>query len=138
VTHRNLYDVHQRVASCYHDGRLLIAGDAAHINNPLGGMGMNFGLHDAFNLADKLASVIRDGAGVGLLDLYDRQRRTMAQEYLQRQTIENKKNIEQRDPREREKFHAELRGIAGDRDKLRSYLLRVAMIEGFRRAAAIT
>ena len=69
VTHRNLYDVHQRVASCYRDGRLLIAGDAAHINNPLGGMGMNFGLHDAFNLADKLASVIRDDADVSLLDL---------------------------------------------------------------------
>jgi hypothetical protein len=62
----------------------------------------------------------------------------MAQEYLQRQTIENKKNIEQRDAREREKFHAELRGIAGDRDELRSYLLRVAMIEGFRRAESIT
>jgi 3-(3-hydroxy-phenyl)propionate hydroxylase len=73
-----------------------------------------------------------------VLDLYDRQQRTMAQEYLQRQTIENKKNIEQRDPREREAFHAELRGIAADRDKLRNYLLRVAMIEGFRRAAAIT
>jgi 3-(3-hydroxy-phenyl)propionate hydroxylase len=41
VFHRNLYSVHQRVASCYRDGRLLIAGDAAHINNPLGGMGMN-------------------------------------------------------------------------------------------------
>jgi len=91
VTHRNLYDVHQRVASCYRDGRLLIAGDAAHINNPLGGMGMNFGLHDAFNLADKLAAVILDGASQSVLDLYDRQRRTMAQEYLQRQTIENKR-----------------------------------------------
>ncbi len=74
----------------------------------------------------------------GLLDLYDRQRRTVAQEYLQRQTIENKKNIEQKDPSEREKFHDELRAIAADRDKLRAYLLRVAMIEGFRRAAAIT
>jgi 3-(3-hydroxy-phenyl)propionate hydroxylase len=99
---------------------------------------MNFGLHDAFNLADKLAAIIRDGADVGLLDLYDRQRRTMAQEYLQRQTIENKKNIEQKDPSARATFHTELRGIAADRDKLRGYLLRVAMIEGFRRAEAIT
>jgi len=138
VTHRNLYDVHQRVASCYRDGRLLIAGDAAHINNPLGGMGMNFGLHDAFNLADKLAAVIRDGAAETLLDRYDRQRRTVAQDYLQRQTIENKKNIEQKDPRERERFHAELRAITADHDKLRAYLLRVAMIEGVRRSAAIT
>ena len=138
VTHRNLYDVHQRVASSYRDGRLLIAGDAAHINNPLGGMGMNFGFHDVFNLAEKLALIMRDGASEHLLDLYDRQRRTVAQEYLQRQTIENKKNIEQKDPAEREKFYDELRAIAADPDRLRAYLLRVAMIEGVRRSAAIT
>ncbi|MGH6771186.1 MAG: FAD-dependent oxidoreductase [Xanthobacteraceae bacterium] len=138
VVHRNLYSVHQRVASCYRDGRILIAGDAAHINNPLGGMGMNFGFHDAFNLVEKLAAIIRDGARENLLDLYDRQRRTVAQEYLQRQTIENKRNIEQNDPREREKFHDELRTIVADRQKLRAYLLRVSMIEGFRRANAIT
>jgi 3-(3-hydroxy-phenyl)propionate hydroxylase len=138
VVHRNLYSVHQRVASCYRDRRLLIAGDAAHINNPLGGMGMNFGFHDAFNLTGKLAAIIQEGANEDLLDLYDRQRRTVAQEYLQRQTIENKRNIEQKDPRERERFHDELRAIAADRTKLRPYLLRVAMIEGIRRANAIT
>jgi 3-(3-hydroxy-phenyl)propionate hydroxylase len=137
VVHRNLYDVHQRVASCYRDGRLLIAGDAAHINNPLGGMGMNFGFHDAFNLTGKLAAIMNDGARDDLLDLCDRQRRTVAQEYLQRQTIENKRNIEQKDPREREKFHDELRAIAADRAKLRTYLLRVALIDVFRRANAI-
>jgi 3-(3-hydroxy-phenyl)propionate hydroxylase len=138
VIHRNLYSVHQRVASCYRDGRLLLAGDAAHINNPLGGMGMNFGFHDAFNLTARLAAIIQDNASDDGLDLYDRQRRTVAQEYLQRQTIENKRNIEQKDPREREKFHDELRAIAADRVKLRTYLLRVAMIEGVRRANAIT
>ena len=137
VVHRNLYDVHQRVATRYRDGRMLIAGDAAHINNPLGGMGMNFGLHDAFNLTDKLARVLLDGASDDLFDLYDRQRRTVAQEYLQRQTIENKKNIELKDEAQRAAFHAELRGIAADPVKLRAYLLRVAMIEGVRRAASI-
>jgi len=136
--HRNLYDVHQRVASRYHDGRLMVAGDAAHINNPLGGMGMNFGLHDAFNVVDKLSKIILEDASHDLLDLYDRQRRTVAQEYLQRQTIENKRNIEQKDPVERENFYNELRGIVANRDKLHAYLLRVAMIEGFRRAQSIT
>ena len=57
VVHRNLYHVHQRVATKYREGRILIAGDAAHINNPLGGMGMNFGFHDAFNLTDKLNQI---------------------------------------------------------------------------------
>lgn len=136
--HRNLYDVHQRVASRYRDGRLMVAGDAAHINNPLGGMGMNFGLHDSFNLVDKLSKIMLEGASHDLLDVYDRQRRTVAQEYLQRQTIENKRNIEQKDPVEREKFYNELRGIVADRDKLHAYLMRVAMIEGFRRAQSIT
>lgn len=138
VVHRNLYSVHQRVASCYRDGRLLLAGDAAHVNNPLGGMGMNFGFLDAFNLCEKLCAILLDGAGDGLLDLYDRQRRTVAQEYLQRQTIENKRNIEQKDPREREKFHDDLRATVADQGKLRAYLLRASMIEGFRRANTIT
>ncbi len=138
VVHRNLYEVHQRVASRYRDGRILVAGDAAHINNPLGGMGMNFGFHDAFSVTEKLAKIWFEGAEESLLDLYDRQRRTVAEEYLQRQTIENKKNIEQRDPEARAKFHDELRAIVADPDRQRAYLRRVAMIEGIERAASIT
>ena len=138
LIHRNLYGVHQRVASSYRDGRILIAGDAAHINNPLGGMGMNFGFHDAFNVTEKLAKIWFEDADENLLDLYDRQRRTVAAEYLQRQTIENKKNIEQQDPAARAKFHDELRAIIADPDRQRAYLRRVAMIEGIERAASIT
>jgi 3-(3-hydroxy-phenyl)propionate hydroxylase len=138
LAHRNLYEVHQRVASNYRVGRILLAGDAAHVNNPLGGMGMNFGIHDAFNLVEKLAAIWFDGGDEGLLDLYDRQRRTVASEYLQRQTMENKRNIEQQDPVQREAFHDELRAIVADRDKLKAYLRRAAMIEGLERAHAIT
>ena len=138
VHHRNLYEVQQRVASKYREGRILIAGDAAHVNNPLGGMGVNFGFHDVFNLTEKLRDIWFDGAGEELLDLYERQRRTVASEYLQRQTIENKENIEQRDPAERQKFYDELRAIVADEDAHRQYVMRVAMIEGIRRAASIT
>ena len=138
VEHRNVYHVHQRVASCYRDGRILIAGDAAHINNPLGGMGMNFGFHDVFNLVEKIARIWFEAAPETLLDLYDRQRRTVAQEYLQRQTIENKKNMENKDAAAQARFYEELRAICADRDMLRTYLRRVAMIEGFERAASIT
>jgi len=137
VVHRNLYEVHQRVASSYRDGRILLAGDAAHINNPLGGMGMNFGFHDVFNLTEKLAEIWFRNGDENLLDLYDRQRRTVAEEYLQRQTIENKKNLENKNPEAREAFHSELREIVADRDKARTYLRRAAMIEGIERAAAI-
>jgi 3-(3-hydroxy-phenyl)propionate hydroxylase len=137
VVHRNVYNVHQRVATGYRDGRMLLAGDAAHINNPLGGMGMNFGIHDAFNLTDKLARIWFDGESDELLDLYDRQRRTVAQTYLQSQTIENKKNLENKDPAERDAFQADLRAITEDPERLHAYLRRVAMIEGYERSLTI-
>lgn len=138
VVHRNVYNVHQRVASRYREGRLLLAGDAAHINNPLGGMGMNFGIHDAFNLVEKLAAVWSDEVEDSVLDRYDRQRRTVAEEYLQKQTIENKRNIEEKDPAKRTAFYQGLRDTQADPDALRTYLRRITMIEGFERAASIT
>ncbi len=58
IVHRNLYVTHQRVAETFRKGRVLLAGDAAHVNNPIGGMGLNGGIQDAANLADKLAQVM--------------------------------------------------------------------------------
>ena len=98
---------------------------------------MNFGFHDAFNLTEKLARIWSGEADEDLLDLYDRQRRTVAVEFLQRQTIDNKKNMEQRDAAARERFHDELRAIVADKGRQRAYLRRVAMIEGVERAASI-
>src|SRR5678815_4500531 len=71
IVHRTLYPVHQRVAASYRKGRAFLAGDAAHLNNPLGGMGMNGGIHDAFSLAGALARVVRGEAGVADLDRYE-------------------------------------------------------------------
>ncbi|MGY9000067.1 MAG: FAD-dependent oxidoreductase [Rhodospirillales bacterium] len=138
ILHKNLYQVHQRVANKFREGRVLIAGDAAHINNPLGGMGMNFGFHDAFNLTDKLNKIWFNDGSEDLLDLYERQRKTVASEYLQAQSIENKKNLERKNQADREKFFDELREITSDDEKLLKYLRRVAMIEGIERAASIT
>lgn len=136
IVHTNLYAVHQRVATVYRQGRVLLAGDAAHVNNPLGGMGLNFGLHDAFSLAEKLARVWR-GESADLLDLYDRQRRSVAQNYLQAQTIANKQTLEETDPAKREARKAEMRKTVADPALARKYLLRTSMIEGLRAAAAI-
>lgn len=61
-------------ASAYRDGRVLLAGDAAHIHAPLGGQGLNLGLGDAMNLGWKLAATIRGDAPEGLLDSYARER----------------------------------------------------------------
>jgi 3-(3-hydroxy-phenyl)propionate hydroxylase len=132
VSHTNLYTVHQRIASTYRRGRVLLAGDAAHVNNPLGGMGMNFGIHDAVSLADKLACVINGSATQDLLDLYDRQRRYVAKSLLQTMTIQNKKIIEEKDETLRRVRLGELREIAANRDRSRAYLLRTSMIEGLK------
>ncbi len=136
VVHVNLYAVHQRVAATYRKGRVLLAGDAAHINNPLGGMGLNFGIHDAYSLAGSLAEAIESGRDASL-DRYDRQRRTVAERYLQAQTIANKQMLEETDHDRRLARQAEMRATATDPDRARQYLLRTAMIEGLRVAASI-
>ncbi len=137
VIHTNLYAVHQRVASTYRRGRVLLAGDAAHVNNPLGGMGLNFGLHDAHSLAWRLARIWRGEADASLLDQYDRQRRAVAEQYLQGQTISNKQTLEERDPGKRAARQAEMRAQAADPERARRFLLRTSMIEGLAAAAAI-
>jgi len=137
VVHRNLYVTHQRVAATFRAGRVLLAGDAAHVNNPIGGMGLNGGIQDAANLCEKLAKVMLDGAPERLLDLYNLQRRTVAIEFVQEQSIANKKRLEASDPEVRERNLDELRQMAGDRERARAFLLRTAMIASQRRAAAL-
>jgi 3-(3-hydroxy-phenyl)propionate hydroxylase len=136
IAHRSIYHVHQKVAKSFRHGRVLLAGDAAHINNPLGGMGMNGGIQDAFNLADKLAKIWA-GAGDDLLDRYDRQRRTVAVEAVQQQTHRNQQVISERDPAVRNKALDDMRRIASDRTLAREYMLKSSMIASVRRAAEI-
>jgi 3-(3-hydroxy-phenyl)propionate hydroxylase len=128
--------VHQRVAQSLRHGRVLLAGDAAHINNPLGGMGMNGGIHDAFNLSDKLAAIYA-GADDCLLDQYDRQRRTVAVEAVQQQTNRNHQILSERDPEIRKKSLDAMRQTVADPKLARDYMLKSSMISGLRRAAEI-
>jgi 3-(3-hydroxy-phenyl)propionate hydroxylase len=133
IAHTTLYRVHQRVAKTFRLGRAFLAGDAAHINNPLGGMGMNGGIHDAINLTDRLADVWHGRKPDAELDRYDLQRRLVTLEYIQQQTIQNKRNIES----DGSDFKARLAHIAADRDRTRDYLLRVSMISSLSRAAEL-
>jgi 3-(3-hydroxy-phenyl)propionate hydroxylase len=138
IIHRNLYVTHQRVAATFRKGRVLLAGDAAHVNNPIGGMGLNGGIQDAVNLSDKLIDVLLDGQFDRVLDLYDLQRRTVAVEFVQEQSIANKKRLEESDPVTRQKNLDELSRIADDPARARQFLLRTAMIASQRRAESIT
>ncbi|MDB5965103.1 MAG: hypothetical protein JWQ72_1603 [Polaromonas sp.] len=137
IVHQSVYRVHQRVANHFKAGRVLLAGDSAHVNNPLGGFGLNSGIHDAMNLASKLAPVFKGEAAQELLDLYERQRRTVNMEYVQNISIKNKQNLEEKDLDARLRRFSELRDIAADQKKTRDYLLTSSMINSIKRANAI-
>jgi 3-(3-hydroxy-phenyl)propionate hydroxylase len=138
IFHRSIYRVHQRVAKTFNRGRVVIAGDAAHLNNPLGGMGMNSGIHDAFNACEKIARILGAGADVDTeLDHYTRQRHMVAVEYVQASSIRNKKLLEERDPAVRRERFDELRAIAADPVQAREYLRRSTLYESLERANAV-
>jgi 3-(3-hydroxy-phenyl)propionate hydroxylase len=126
------------VARTFRRGRILLAGDAAHVNNPIGGMGMNGGIHDAINLADKLSAVIKGEATEEVLDRYDRQRRYAAVTYIQTQTIANKRLMEERDPAVRLANFDELRRTADNPEGARRYMRRAALLDSLQTANAIT
>lgn len=138
TTFRKIYRVHQRVAHTFRKGRMLLVGDAAHLNNPLGGFGMNSGIHDVWNLADKLWSILRKDGDAAQLDLFDRQRRGITEAFIQAQSIENKAFMEQA-PGESHRARLDRMGaIAADPEARRAYLLKQAMITSLQDAENIT
>ncbi|MES1970984.1 MAG: NAD(P)/FAD-dependent oxidoreductase [Pseudomonadota bacterium] len=134
----SIYRVHQRVATRFAQGRLILAGDAAHLNNPLGGFGLNGGVQDAASLAEKLVQILRDRSPHGpLLDRYDRQRRPFNIKAVQALSIRNKRLLEESDPAVRRERQVELRATAADPVLARAYLLNTSMINAVEEAAAV-
>jgi 2-polyprenyl-6-methoxyphenol hydroxylase-like FAD-dependent oxidoreductase len=131
------YRVHQRIVADYRRGRLLLAGDAAHLNSPSGGMGMNGGIHDAFELAAHLTPVLRGAAEPALLDRYTRRRRPIAEREIIAQADRNRARMRETDPERRRAMLAELQATADDPVRAREYLLRSSMIAGLRAAAQV-
>ncbi len=137
IPYHALYAVHQRVAATFNKGRVLLAGDAAHVNNPIGGMGMNGGIHDAMNLTAKLADVWYGRAGPDVFDRYTRQRRKAQVDYVQAQTIQNKRSLEEKDPVIRRQHLDELRRISEDVKLHKQFLCRAALIDSLNSANAV-
>jgi 3-(3-hydroxy-phenyl)propionate hydroxylase len=127
--HLNLYHVHQRVAKHFRKGRVFLCGDAAHVNNPIGGLGLNCGIHEAWDLAQLLSTPGAD------LDAYERRRRPLNIEYVQEQTTANKRRLEEKDPAQRQMRFDELRRMADDPAKHKAFLMRASLLESARRAA---
>lgn len=137
IAHQTLYRVHQRVAETFQRGRAFLVGDAAHINNPLGGMGMNGGIHDAVNLTAVLGDVWHGNAPAAKLARYDAQRRGVTLEAVQVQTVQNKRDLEASDPSDQAAFRERLRRAAASRDETRAFLKRLSMIASLERAAEL-
>lgn len=137
IVNTNVYTVHQRVAKKFRIGRAILAGDSAHVNSPIGAMGMNSGIHDAINLADKLIAVMRDETGDEVLDRYERQRRHVAIQHTQADTIRNKRLLAEKDPAVRRKNHEQLARTAEDPKLARAFLLRSSLLDSIREADKI-
>ncbi|WP_121118605.1 FAD-dependent oxidoreductase [Croceibacterium ferulae] len=137
TTHRTIYKVHQRVAQQFVHGRAIIVGDAAHLNNPLGGFGMNSGIHDGWNLADKLWQVLRKGAGKEALDLFERQRQAVTRSFIQAQTIENMQNMGMAEGEVLRAKQEKMRRIHADPVARREHLLRQSMFASLQEERAI-
>ena len=136
--HRTLYRVHQRVAETFRRGRVILIGDAAHLNNPLGGFGMNAGVHDAWNLTGRLKDILQNGADPDAeLDCYDRQRRGVMTAFVQAQTIRNKADLEAGDAEAQRRSQARLQETIDNPELRRDYMLNQAMIKSLELEASI-
>lgn len=131
------YVVSQRVAATFRQGRVLLVGDSAHLNSPIGAMGMNSGIHDAVNLAANMLRVLAGEESEDALDRYVRQRRHVATAHVQTATITNKANMEQRDPEKRRRYRDDMRRTAEDPALAKKFLMKTSLIESLQDAARI-
>jgi len=130
------YRIHRRIAGDYRTGRMILAGDAAHLNSPSGGMGMNGGIHDAFELVESLRACIA-GGDVRMMDRYGVRRRPIASAEIIEQAHQNRSRMQERDPDRRGKMLSELQAIASDPVRAHAHLMRSSMIAGLRQAAQL-
>lgn len=132
ILYKQLYRVHQRLAETFNVGRICLAGDAAHINNPLGGMGMNSGIHDAVELSGRIIAMQQTWHDPASVRAYAERRRRVAGEYVNRQTDANYSHLREDDPEARATQHAYWRSLKADRESERQFLLRASMLASIR------
>jgi 3-(3-hydroxy-phenyl)propionate hydroxylase len=137
IAYRSIYSVSQRVAATFRKGRVLLAGDAAHVNNPIGGFGMNGGIHDVANLAPRLAEIWHGRLDDNDLDVYSRQRQKAQHDYVQAQTIRNKRELEEKDPATRRRHLDDLKRVSETPELARKFLLNATLIQSLQTVSGI-
>jgi 2-polyprenyl-6-methoxyphenol hydroxylase-like FAD-dependent oxidoreductase len=128
----SLYVVHKAVAERMVVGRILLAGDSAHQNSPLGGMGMNSGIQDAVSVGRRLAEVWKGTATVTTLQEYERLRHDVAVGFVQADSHANWQVLREPNPQVREAMQTDLRACAADPLRHRDRMRRAAMLDAVR------
>ncbi|MEU5551049.1 MULTISPECIES: NAD(P)/FAD-dependent oxidoreductase [unclassified Micromonospora] len=119
-----MYRSHQRLADSFRIGRVLLAGDAAHLSSTTGGMGLNSGIHDAMAVAAALAESDQETATTA----YAQRRRSIAERFVQPTTTENRTSADAADLAGRRERLVRLRAVADNAEEARAYLRRVSML----------
>jgi 3-(3-hydroxy-phenyl)propionate hydroxylase len=134
--HRTIYRVHQRVATRFDHGRVGLVGDAAHLNNPLGGFGMNSGIHDAWSLCDQIQANLELGYDDSRFEQFDAERRPVTHRFIQAQTMQNKRLLEHSPEDNHARRLQEMKDTRDDPVRRRAFLRRQAMFTSLQEARA--
>lgn len=133
----SIYNINQRVAEHFSQHRVLIAGDSAHLNNPLGGFGMNSGIHDVWSAVDTILAVEQDGKDwERAVEIYGRVRSTACHEFVQAQTKANRAGMREADAAKRAARAEQMRHLMVDAQARRDYLVTASMLASARTAIA--
>ncbi|MCL6593804.1 MAG: FAD-dependent monooxygenase [Alicyclobacillus sp.] len=134
IIERMIYRVHQRVSERFYQGRVVLLGDAAHVNSPLGGLGLNSGIHDAVDLSRRLLRIFgQEGTDIEAeLATYSEKRRTVALAYVRQITERNTNVMTEKDPVKRLQLQRELAEEARDPVRARQWLLRSSLLSSVR------
>lgn len=127
IIHRSVYQTYQLVAEKLAAGRVLLVGDAAHVNVEFGGMGMNSGLHDAYLLVRKFREVLNGRDHHKSFEEYSKIRLKINKEFVQKDTVRNRELIQNIG-----EYESILRQRAMDKELAVKHLLRTSMLEGYR------
>ena len=137
IAHAEAYTIHRRITDRFRVGRMVLAGDAAHLNSPSGGMGMNSGIHDARNLCDKLSRILLRDEDESLLDRYSRQRRSTALDEVQVKADRNYRRHRVKGERNRAEVWAEFKRLTNDRRSMTEFLMESSMLQSLENAELI-